>query len=98
MATRGASKPNQAMCCLTVGFVQILLPADAGLKVVALLRGAVEGHLRYDASVDRIFEIDGELGVEYCAVKAGQVRMPKPPAAPPAPAAIGHEPLKLPHV
>ncbi|MGQ3055425.1 MAG: hypothetical protein ACT6S0_26855 [Roseateles sp.] len=98
MVTRAASKPNQAMCCLTVGHIQILLPADTGLKVVALLRGAVDGHLRYDATLDRVFEIDGELDVQYCAIKAGQVRMPKPPAAPPAPAAIGHEPLKLPHV
>lgn len=97
MASRPASKPNQAMCCLTVGFVQILLPADAGLKVVALLRGAVDGHLHYDPTVERIFEIKGELDVEYCAIKAGQVRMPKPPVAPPAPLAIGHEPLKLPH-
>ncbi|RSZ35107.1 MULTISPECIES: hypothetical protein [unclassified Variovorax] len=97
MATRAASKSNQAMCCLTVGFVQILLPADAGLKVAALLRGAVDGHLRYDAAVDRVFEIQGEVDVEYCAIKAGQVRMPKPPTASPAPLAIGREPLKLTH-
>lgn len=97
MATRTPKKADAAMCCLTVGFVQLLLPADTGLKVASLLRGAVAGHLRYDDS-ERIFEIQEELEVEYCAIKAGRVRMPKPPAAAPAPLAIGHEPLKLPHV
>ena len=56
MATRTAKKADAAMCCLTVGFVQILLPADTGLKVASLLRGAVAGHLRYGDD-DRIFEI-----------------------------------------
>lgn len=98
MATRASSKPTQTLCCLTVGYVEILLPAETGLKVASLLRGAVKGHLRYDSAANQVFEIEGELDVEYSTVKAGKVRMPKPPGPPPSPLAIGHEPLKLPHV
>lgn len=85
-----------AMCCLTIGYVEVLMPADAGLKVVALLRGALRTQQGFDGC-DRTYELGEKLQVEYCGVKAGQVRRPKPPTPDAAPLAIGREPLKLTH-
>lgn len=98
MATRSTPKAMAAMCWLNVGHVEILMPADAGLKVVQLLRGAVECRHRYDhESGGRYYELREELDVEYAAVKAGQVRAKKPEAdASPSFLQLGHEPLKLP--
>lgn len=101
MATRSASKAGPAapqdMCVLTIGHTEVLLPADAGLKVVSLLRGAVRGYSGFDGR-GRDFEIHEELAVEYCAIKSGQVRMRREPAPDqPRTLAIGREPLKLTH-
>lgn len=98
MATRSAPKAMAAMCWLNVGHVEILLPADAGLKVAQLLRGAVECRHSYDyESGGRYYELRDELDVEYAAVKAGQVRPKKPEAGASLPILqLGREPLKLP--
>jgi hypothetical protein len=97
MAAR-APKAMAAMCWLSVGHVEILMPADAGMKVVQLLRGAVECRRSYDyGSSDRFYELRGELDVEYAAVKAGEVRAKKPEAnTSHSILQLGHEPLKLP--
>ncbi len=91
-----ARTKTAAMCCVTIGFVEVLMPADSGLKVVSLLRGALKGHVGYSGG-SYIFEVEDEIDVEYRVIKPGHVRMPKPPAPPAAPLAIGHEPLKLAH-
>lgn len=98
MATRARPKPAAAMCWLSVGHVEILMPADAGLKVVQLLRSAVECRQRYDHDTgDRYFELREELDVQYVAVKAGQVRAKRPEVDPSPPfLQLGHEPMKLP--
>lgn len=96
MATRSAPKATPAMCWLSIGYVEILLPADAGLKVVQLLRGAMRCETGYDNG--RFFELRDELDVEYAAVKAGQVRAKTPDetrASPPN-LQLVYEPLKLP--
>lgn len=101
MATRSANKKGPtscaAMCVLTIGHVEVLLPAEAGVKVVNLLRGAVRGYSGFDGRA-RDFEIHEELEVEYCAIKPGQVRMRREPATDqPRTLAIGREPQKLTH-
>lgn len=97
MATRASSKSQAApaLCCVSVGCERLLLPADAGIKLIQLLRGARDCKQRYGDG-GYFYELGDELDVEYSAVKAGQVRSPKPDI-PPAPLAIGHEPLKLTH-
>lgn len=95
MATRPPAKAAPALCCVVIGFERLLLPADAGIKLIQLLRGARACKQSYGES-DYVYELGDELEVEYSAVKAGQVRAPKADI-PPAPLAIGHEPLKLTH-
>lgn len=85
------------MCCLTLGHLEILLPADAGLKVVQLLRGAMRCDSNYDRGMSRHYVLRDELDVEYIAVRAGQVRAPtREPDADSPILRLGHEPLKLP--
>lgn len=96
MATRSSQKAAQALCCVTLGHVEILMPADAGLKVVMLLRGAMRGERHYE-DLQRVYEIRDELEVEFVALKASQVRAARPPAPEKSELlAIGREPLKLP--
>ena len=96
MATKSSQKAAQSLCCVTVGHVEVLMPADAGLKVVMLLRGAMRADLRYE-ELQRVYEIRDELEVEFVAVKASQVRAARPPASDKSEVlAIGLEPLKLP--
>jgi hypothetical protein len=98
MATQSTPKPPQTLCVVSVGYTRILLPADIGLKLAGLLRGAVEVSPRYDTEAHReIFEIDDELQVEYSSIKADQVRRTaaQPPVASPV-LALSHELPKLP--
>lgn len=95
--TAAKPKPTAALCCVTINYVSFLLPAEAGLKVVALLRGAHACSADYDrGDHSRFYALGDELEVEYIAVKAAQVRAPRADI-PPAPLAIGREPLKLTH-
>ena len=100
MATRGAPKATAAMCCLTLGHLEILLPADAGLKVVQLMRGALCCGRDYDSNMNRVYVLRDELDVEYINVRPGQVRAAAPPAEDPdTPSTVlrlGRELMKLP--
>lgn len=82
------------LCCLTIGHREFLMFADKGMKVLALMKGATECTRRFETD-DYVFDAEDEVCIEYRTVKACQVRLKKP-AKPPAPLAIGHEPLKLP--
>lgn len=88
------SRDKPDLCCLTIGYREFLMPADKGMKVLALMKGATECNRQYEQG-DYVFEAEDEVCIEYRTVKAAQVRRKKP-AKPPAPLAIGHEPLKLP--
>lgn len=87
--------PVTDVCVIRMGYRHVLLPAEKGLKVIALLRGAVEVKHSLDRDVD--WEIEGDLEVTYESTKASRVRANPDRATPPrSPRAIGHEPLKLP--
>lgn len=96
MARQPAASASAAVCVLTVGWTHVLLPADKGLKVAALLRGSVEvKHVYEKDGAD--WEIQDELEVTYLTTKRSSVRS-KHSEPSRARLAIGHEPLKLPHV
>lgn len=80
------------MCCVTLNYTDYIMPADKGMKVVALMQSAVpckedfEGHqLVYRADED-------PKAVEFKLIHQSQLRGPKAAAAP---RQIGHEPLKI---
>lgn len=87
--------PVADLCVLTLGWVHVLVPAEKGLKVAALLRGAVQ--VRHATGSTADWEIDEELRVNYETTKASRVRA-NPSDAPTskATALIGVEPLTLP--
>lgn len=86
--------PVTDLCVLSLGWVHVLVPAEKGLKVAALLRGAVQVKHATGNSAD--WEIDEELRVNYETTKASRVRAkPSEPPASKATALIGVEPLKL---
>lgn len=91
MSRAVASKP---MCCVTIGFTELLLPADAGLKLVGLLQGAVGCIEAYDGSLRHEFRVSpGPLRVSLQMVTPGQIVMP--PGVQPQPGALPTKPLRL---
>jgi hypothetical protein len=66
------TKTVKQMCCVRIGFVNVLLPADAGLRVVALLKDAVAVDMEY--TLEKAFRITGEsLEISLTVVKPSQV-------------------------
>ena len=63
------------MCCVSIGFQDVLLPFAAGMKLVELLQNAVATQKRFD---DRAYQyvVGEQIGVEVVAVKPSQVVMP----------------------
>lgn len=96
MATKPSAKHPPALCCVSIGgLTTLLLPADAGLQVVKLLRDATLCFPRY-SHAGRTYEVESTPDVEYIAVRASQL-VNRPSEPPPIrPLAIGCEPLKLP--
>ncbi|MBX3660705.1 MAG: hypothetical protein KF740_19900 [Ramlibacter sp.] len=85
------------LCRIRIGFYSLLLPADKGLKVMALLQGALGCTEKYDTGAHvETYEIDEPVPLELTMVRANQVRRKVEPAdRPPVIHAIGTEPLKL---
>lgn len=82
----------QDCCVITVGHVQLLLPATDGLKVMALLRNAVEVEYDWDADHRRHWNVGERPRCEMQMVSPKDLR-PKvePPApAPRKPRLLGH--------
>jgi hypothetical protein len=72
-------KTSRSMACVTVGYRDLLLSADDGLKLVKLLQGAVICERKYVAgSADSVYQVSSDpLNVELALVKPDQVRMPE---------------------
>lgn len=68
--------PNQHLCCVTIDYISVLLPADKGIKLVELLRGAVRVEKSFDSV--RTYRIKEEVDVEYESAKPSQVRHSDP--------------------
>lgn len=90
------AKAQPAMCNVTIEYVELLLPADKGLKLVELLQHAVTCRKRYEEG-GQTYTAEEAVPVEFTSVKLSQIRMPRPaaPEGVQAPAAIGHSPLAL---
>lgn len=87
-----AKKPVQ-MCCLTLNYTNYVMPADKGMKVVALMQSAVPCEENYEGPQGFVYRaIDEHKAVEFKLIQASQLRGPK--GAIPAPR-LSHEPLKL---
>ena len=66
-----------AMSFVRIGFVDLLLPSDAGLKLIALLQSAVECDRRYDGGNHYKYIPRTEvLSVEFALVHASQLQAP----------------------
>ena len=75
MATKNQAKQ---LCCVSIGFHELLLPVDAGLKVVALLQNAVQ--CRSGFSDRRTYTVDpSPLTIEMAVVNRSQVVEPSEP-------------------
>lgn len=91
MSRAAAGKP---MCCVTIGFTKVLLPADAGLKLVGLLQGSAECEETYGDRLHHEFKVSTEpLRVSLQMVTPGQIVMP--PGVQPQPGALPTRPPRL---
>jgi hypothetical protein len=75
-----ATKPQKpvAMCCVTIGYRDFLLPADKGLRLVELMKDAIECEQGYDGSRTYFVKQEQpEIGMTI--VRASQMRGAPPP-------------------
>ncbi len=74
-----AAKKVGPMCVVTIGYQKVLLPAAAGMKVVALLADAME--LEYDHGRDCLdaYIVGDPMDVSYKTVQPGKLRLPPDP-------------------
>ena len=70
MAT--TKKPQQRLCCVSIDYHCLLLPADKGRKLVELLEDAVRVRQHFDTGP--VFVVEDAVQVEYHSVKPDQVR------------------------
>lgn len=70
-----AAKKVGPMCVVTIGYQKVLLPAAAGMKVVALLADAIE--VEWDHDRDRLdsYIVGDPLEVSYKTARPGAVRL-----------------------
>lgn len=73
-------KPTQNLCCVTIDYTSLLLPAEKGIRLVELLRGAIRCERGFNR--DRDYQMLDEAEVQYESVKASQVRMRQSADAP----------------
>ena len=68
-----ATKKPVAMCCVTIGYMVYLMPADKGMKVVELMQEAFDTSKSYE---DRgyCYHVGEQPSVEYCLVKPSQLK------------------------
>jgi hypothetical protein len=74
------------LCCVRIGYEEFLLPADKGLKLIALMQGALVCKHTYDSNHNRVYRVTGraELHLETVApdqVDASEMPSPAPQAA-----------------
>lgn len=72
-ASRTSRKP---MCCLSVGYVSLLLDADKGTQVLKLLSEAVQCNEDYQGR-SYVYAVQGPPNLELKLVQPGDVRMPE---------------------
>lgn len=89
-----SKKPEPDLCVLSIGYHNVLLPADKGLKVATLLRGALEvRHCAEHRVAD--WEIEGTVRVNYETAEPSRIREKSFEHGAKVTLALGHEPSKL---
>lgn len=63
------------MCCVSIGYQDVLLPFSAGMKLVELMQNAVGTRKHFDGRAYK-YLVGDQLDVEFVAVKPNQVVMP----------------------
>ena len=63
------------MCCVSIGYQDFLLPADIGMKLVALMNDAICTKKHY---MDKgfVYAVGEQPSVEYVSVRTNQVIVP----------------------
>lgn len=67
-------KPIQ-MCCVSIGYQDVLLPFSAGMKLVELMQNAVATRKHFNGQAYQ-YVVGDQFNVEFVAVKPNQVVMP----------------------
>lgn len=73
MATK---KTDRDMCVVTIGYQHLLLPADAGLKVISLLRDGLEVERDYGSDHREKFVVGDRPRCELQMVSSRDLRAP----------------------
>lgn len=73
-----ATKPkNTPMCVVYIGHRPLLMTADKGMKVVALLSDALE--LDHDPEDYKKYIVDEPIAVRYESIRPENIRLSSPP-------------------
>lgn len=75
MAT--TKKQGAAMCCVTIGYQDFLMPADKGMRVLEAMQHAIGCERNYDRVDGEAFYASEAPSVKYALVRAEQIRMPE---------------------
>ena len=89
-----ARKTTRDMCVVTIGFQHLLLPADSGLKVIALLRDALEVERDYGSDHREKFIVGERPRCELQMISPRDVREKvdePPPRMPRKPLLLGND-------
>lgn len=73
MSRAAAPKKPVAMCCVTIGYHEYLLPADKGMKLVEILQLAFQTEKQYGAS-GFVYYVGDQPEVGLNLVKASQLK------------------------
>lgn len=90
---------NKQMCCVSVGYRDVLLPLDDGLKLMKLLSQAAFGRKAYQSGGSYGFEVEEEsLPLDLTMIQADKIHMPESASMQPAkrPRALTNQQLALP--
>lgn len=68
------------MCCISINYSSYLMPADVGMKLVALMNHAVECSQDYN-DAGRRYKVKDAPEVQYASVRPDQVIFPPDVAA-----------------
>lgn len=75
MAT--TKKQSAAMCCVTIGYQDFLMPADKGMRVLEAMQHAVACERNYDRDEGERFFANDAPSVNYKLVRAQQIHLPE---------------------
>lgn len=63
------------MCCVSIGYRDLIMPADKGMKLVELLQHAVECERGYERP--EVYTVGEQPHVQLTMIKPRQIRAPE---------------------